>query len=317
MSVAQARRARPEDGYPSRSAEKPSWIDRQDPIVHTAWTPTAPVTQTQAETFARDGFLVLDGLFSDEEVRALQQELHRLRASPMSLAPDSVILEPGDDTLRSIFSVHTQSAPFKSLAEDARLAAVARFLLDDEVYIHQSRLNYKPGFSGKEFYWHSDFETWHVEDGMPRMRAVSMSLLLSENTPNNGPLMLMPGSHKHFVACVGETPENHYKQSLRKQEYGVPDRESLRRLADAGGIAAPIGRPGSVIIFDCNMMHGSNGNITPHERSNAFIVFNAWSNRLHEPYGGMAPRPDFIAARNVAAPLSPQPDALARFAKAA
>src|SRR3546814_10756649 len=44
-----------------------------------------------------------------------------------------------------------------------------------------SRLNYKPGFKGKEFYWHSDFETWHVEDGMPQMRALSMSILLAEN----------------------------------------------------------------------------------------------------------------------------------------
>src|SRR3546814_19751740 len=72
-------------------------------------------------------------------------------------------------------------------------------------YIHQSRLNYKPGFKGKEFYWHSDFETWHVEDGMPRMRALSMSVLLAENTPHNGPLMLIPGSHQSFLTCVGET----------------------------------------------------------------------------------------------------------------
>src|SRR3546814_3200003 len=62
------------------------------------------------------------------------------------------------------------SSDLRRLAADERLAGVARFLLDDTVYIHQSRLNYKPGFQGKEFYWHSDFETWHVEDGMPRMR---------------------------------------------------------------------------------------------------------------------------------------------------
>lgn len=62
-----------------------------------------------------------------------------------------------------------------------RLLDIAQFLLDDEVYIHQSRLNYKPGFRGKEFYWHSDFETWHVEDGMPRLRALSISITLTEN----------------------------------------------------------------------------------------------------------------------------------------
>lgn len=53
----------------------------------------------------------------------------------------------------------------------ARLLNVARQILGSEVYIHQFRANMKPGFLGKEFYWHSDFETWHVEDGMPSMRA--------------------------------------------------------------------------------------------------------------------------------------------------
>lgn len=45
------------------------------------------------------------------------------------------------------------------------------------------------------------------------------------------------------------------------------------------------------------MMHGSNSNITPWPRVNAFIVYNAVSNRLVEPFGAPAPRPEFLAAR--------------------
>jgi ectoine hydroxylase len=195
------------------------------------------------------------------------------------------------------------------LAADERLAGVARFLLDDDVYVHQSRLNYKPGFQGKEFYWHSDFETWHAEDGMPRMRALSMSVLLAENTPNNGPLMLIPGSHRTFLSCVGATPEDHYKMSLKRQEYGVPDETNLAELAFSNGIVAPVGKPGTVIVFDCNMMHGSNGNITPFPRANAFLVYNAVSNRLEAPFAAAKPRPPFIAAREVA-PISPASGAL-------
>ncbi|MFB2351798.1 phytanoyl-CoA dioxygenase family protein, partial [Priestia megaterium] len=73
------------------------------------------------------------------------------------------------------------------LAADERLVAIANHILGDEVYLHQTRLNYKPGFDGKEFYWHSDFETWHTEDGMPRMRAISMSVQLVDNFAFNGP----------------------------------------------------------------------------------------------------------------------------------
>src|SRR3546814_12861717 len=88
------------------------------------------------------------------------------------------------------------------------------------------------------------------------MRALSMSFLLAENNANNGPLMVIPGSHRSFLACVGETPENHYLSSLKKQEYGVPDEDSLAEMAFEKGIVAPTGKPGTVIIFDCNLKIG-------------------------------------------------------------
>ena len=287
------------DLYPSRCAPEPEMLPRRDPVLYGNWTPAAPVSQQQAEQFDRDGYIVLEDVFSNEEMDLLQKEAATLLADPAALDPETVVSEPGSREIRSIFEIHAQSGMIGRLAADERLAGVARFLLDDAVYLHQSRLNYKPGFQGKEFYWHSDFETWHVEDGMPRMRALSMSVLLAENTPNNGPLMLIPGSHRTYLTCVGETPENHYKMSLKKQEYGVPDEDSLAELAHANGIVAPTGKPGTVILFDCNVMHGSNGNITPFPRANAFFVYNSVSNRLQAPFGVEKPRPRFIAAREV------------------
>ena len=292
-----------DDLYPSRREPRPQWMDRKDPVVHARPDDKSPLSEKQLAGFDRDGFIALKNLFDASEIAAMQAELARLRQAPQSVKPETLIAEPGSGALRSIFAIHRQSPLFARLARDARLVDVARYILGDEVYVHQSRLNYKPGFDGKEFYWHSDFETWHVEDGMPHMRALSMSVLLSENSAVNGPLMLIPGSHRTYVTCVGETPEDHYKQSLRKQEYGVPDRESLAKLADlAGRIAVPTGPVGTVVLFDCNTMHGSNGNITPYPRSNAFFVYNAVSNALVEPFGAPSPRPEFIAARTGVAP---------------
>ncbi|WP_031303727.1 ectoine hydroxylase [Sphingobium quisquiliarum] len=294
-----------QDIYPSRHARVAEFLPRLDPVVHGEWSEDAPVGRDQAAQFDRDGYLVLEKLFSDEEVAFLQGEARKLLADPAALDEETVITEPGSREIRSIFKIHAQSPVIARLAADGRLAGVARFLLGDEVYIHQSRLNYKPGFKGKEFYWHSDFETWHVEDGMPRMRALSMSVLLAENTPHNGPLMLIPGSHRRFLTCVGETPEDHYRMSLKRQEYGVPDEDSLAGLAHEHGIVAPVGEPGSVVIFDCNIMHGSNGNITPFPRANAFLVYNAVRNRLAAPFGVDKPRPEFIAARGEPQPIVP------------
>lgn len=173
------------------------------------------------------------------------------------------------------------------------------------MYIHQSRINLKPGFTGKEFYWHSDFETWHMEDGMPRMRALSCSIALTENNEFNGPLMLIPGSHKKYIVCAGETPENNYKQSLSAQYIGVPDPAIITELVKEDGIVAPKGKPGSVTFFECNAMHGSNGNISPYPRANAFFVYNSVENTLVEPYCGLKPRPEHIAVREDFAPLKP------------
>ncbi|HWT43622.1 MAG TPA: ectoine hydroxylase [Sphingopyxis sp.] len=291
------------DFYPSRHAAAAEMRPRQDPVVHGEWSKDAPISPAQGAQFDRDGYILLEDIFSADEVAFLQKAAGALLADPAALDEDTIVTEPQGTEIRSIFEIHRQNAVMARLAADARLADVAKFLLGDEVYIHQSRLNYKPGFTGKEFYWHSDFETWHVEDGMPRMRALSMSVLLAENTPHNGPLMVLPGSHRTFLTCIGETPDDHYLSSLKRQEYGVPDEDSLAELAQRHGIVAPTGKPGTVILFDCNLMHGSNGNITPFPRANAFLVYNAVSNRLEEPFGTPKPRPWFLAHRGDPEPL--------------
>ena len=296
-----------QDLYPSRQKQRPEWLERRDPVVHGQPGQEPPVDRDLIDQFVRDGFVVLEDVFSPEEVKALTREANALRERG-GLIPESRITErgmEGADAVRSVFAPHRQSDVFERLAADERLSGLAQFILGDEVYIHQSRINYKPAFRGKDFYWHSDFETWHTEDGMPRMRAISMSVMLTDNHPHSGPTMFMPGSHMNYVTCVGETPDEHYRESLKKQEYGVPDGESLSRLAKLGGIEGPAPKAGSVVVFDCNTMHGSNSNITPYERINAFFVFNAWSNRLRDPFGKTKPRPEFVAHRQVKEPIRP------------
>nr|WP_232059407.1 phytanoyl-CoA dioxygenase family protein [Kineobactrum salinum] len=164
-------------------------------------------------------------------------------------------------------------------------------------------MNDKYGFNGNGFNWHSDFETWHSEDGMPRMRAVSASLMLTDNNEFNGPLMLIPGSHQYFIPCAGETPANHWRDSLKSQRLGIPDQEILRELASRGGIEAPKGPPGSLLLFECNTLHASNKNLSPWPRSNLFFVYNGVDNHLQAPTGGTEPRPEFLGARRNTAPL--------------
>ncbi|GAB3968035.1 ectoine hydroxylase [Actinoallomurus acanthiterrae] len=286
----------PNDQYPTRRASEPALLYRTDPVVH--GNADGPIDQETLVAYEADGFLTVDELLAPEEVERYRAELRRLADDEAVLRDDRTVTERESDEIRSIFEVHKVSDVFAELVTDPRVVGRARQILGSDVYVHQSRVNYKPGFKGKDFYWHSDFETWHAEDGMPRMRAVSISIALTENFVHNGGLMIMPGSHRTFVSCVGETPADHYKESLRGQEIGTPDPDSLSILADKHGIELFTGPAGSATMFDCNCMHGSNGNITPFPRSNVFIVFNSVENTCEEPFAAPSRRPEFIAARD-------------------
>jgi ectoine hydroxylase len=291
------------DLYPTRHTDKPEWQKRLDPVVHSDELSGSPVPHEKVEGFRQKGYMVLPGLYQEAEVAVFRAEIDRLRADPLTRSSEKTIREPGSESVRSVFAIHRDNPLFARVARDERIAGIARFLLGGDIYIHQSRLNFKPGFTGKEFYWHSDFETWHAEDGMPRMRAVSCSILLTTNNVHNGPLMLIPGSHRHFIPCVGETPENHYRESLKKQEYGVPDHKSLEELTDRYGIETVTGPPGTAVFFDSNIMHGSNSNITPMPRVNLFYVFNQTGNIPEDFLRSRSPRPDFVAERTIFEPL--------------
>lgn len=257
---------------------------------------SGPLTNEQVRQYDRDGFLFVPELISRDQVDALLAEAKSLAIDWPASQP-GLVREPESDIVRSIFRLHRVSDLYKQLFRDQRLLGRARQLLGSELYIHQSRVNYKPALDGKEFFWHSDFETWHVEDGMPRMRALSVSIFLTESHEFNGPLMLIPGSHKTYIRCAGATPENHYEQSLRRQEYGVPTREALEQLMRDSRIVAPKGPAGSVVFFDCNTMHGSCGNLSPTPRVNLFAVFNSVENGVVDPYCDRPPRPEYLAER--------------------
>jgi len=284
------------DPYFSRVGGDCESVTRIDPVV---WSKEIDaVSAGQASNYAENGFLLLPEIFSEQEVQDLLSEADHVQSNWPDGLP-GLVREPESQTVRSIFQLQNVSDKFRELLQDPRLVNPVEQLLDSQVYLHQSRINYKLPFDGKEFFWHSDFETWHVEDGMPRMRAISVSLMLTESNEFNGPLMLVPGSHETYVRCAGSTPEKNYEKSLRKQEYGVPSRVALDKLVSDGGIVAPKAGPGSVILFDSNTMHGSNGNMSPQPRINLFAVYNSVENGLKYPFGDQPPRPNYLAEREI------------------
>ncbi len=285
-----------DSSYPTRVSDEPQTVPRRGPVVH-GTADDGPLDAEQLEAYQQRGFCQFDQLVSPADVLELDTAVGELVDDRRLDRDERVVTEAASAEVRSIFEVHRLHDRFAALAVDPRLVEPARQILGSEVYLHQSRVNLKPGFRGRDFFWHSDFETWHAEDGMAQMRALSVSISLTPNDVCNGSLMVIPGSHHRFVGCRGRTPVEHYRQSLRAQEYGVPSDDDLTRLVAEGGIHVITGGAGSAVMFDCNLMHGSSGNITPFARRNLFLVFNSVQNRLGAPFAAEEPRPGFIAAR--------------------
>lgn len=304
------------DKYPTRLERPLNMLHRRDPIVHgnIAKTCNGPLKQHHFNQYERDGFLWFENLFVGTSIMDnLLKEFKALESNQNLVHSEQAVSDKESGSLRSVFGIHELSEEFARLTTSELILGMVRQLLGSDAYIHQSRINAKPGFVGGGFNWHSDFETWHSEDGMPAMRAISASLMLTDNNEFNGPLMLIPGSHRYHIPCQGKTPDNNWKKSLKSQEIGVPDQTSLKNLVEKGGIVAPKGGAGSLLLFECNTLHASHQNLSPWPRANAFFVFNSVDNALRQPYAGTAPRPEFLAARKPQMSIA-RPQAAARAA---
>jgi len=284
------------DVYPTRLT-KPGQIEpRPHPVVWGRWE--GPLNASAIRGYDDRGYHVNQAVLAPSEIEAVLSEVDVVTRR---LGDDQrVIRESSSGDVRSVFAVHELSDLIAEICDRDELAGVARQILGDDVYIHQCRVNLKPGFAGGPFYWHSDFETWHAEDGMPAPRALSVSLALTPNYEFNGPLMIVPGSHRRFIPCVGATPESYHRQSLEsyRPPFGTPEETDVAALADELGVDLVTGPAGSALYFDSNCLHASAGNISPYPRSNLFVVFNARSNALAEPFAGTAPRPRYLAQRD-------------------
>lgn len=133
---------------------------------------------------------------------------------------------------------------------------------------------------------------------MPRMRAVTAWIMLTENHEHNGPLYVIPGSHKLYVSCAGQTGAENYKTSLKTQKLGVPQPATMNEVLATRDIKAITGKPGTVVFHECNILHSSPDNISNDPRTILMCVYNSVLNKPVMPFGELEPRPDFLSNRD-------------------
>jgi ectoine hydroxylase len=258
------------------------------------------LTPAQLKEFDEQGYLFLPGCFSEAEVAALRSEARHIYASDRQ-----EVWRESSGAPRTAFAAHNYNEAYRLLGAHPRLIEPVEQLFGERLYMHQFKINAKAPFDGEVWQWHQDFGTWARDDGMPEPRAMNISVFIDEVLPINGPLMFIPKSHKHGTLAAG------HDTSTTSYPLWTLDPDTVTRLADEGGIVAPTGKPGTVLMFHGNLVHGSTANITPYGRIIVYLTLCAVSNHIRKPT-----RPDWIAHRDFT-PIEPvSDDALLRYARA-
>jgi ectoine hydroxylase len=255
------------------------------------------LTPAQREQFDRDGYLFFPGQFTPQETRTLVDAVPELYARHEAYN----VREKGKDAVRTNFAAHMYSEPFARLARHPRMVGPVVDLFDEEVYMHQFKINGKMAFEGDVWQWHQDYGTWLNDDMMPTERAMNVAIFLDDVNEYNGPLMFIPGSHKKGVVEA--------KHDLTTTSYPLwtVDNELIARLVERaggkdGGIVSPKGPAGSMILFHSCLVHASVSNLSPWNRVAVYLSLCAVSNHIRR-----FKRPEFIAHRDFA-PIKCLPD---------
>lgn len=250
------------------------------------------LTKDQLAHFETEGWLLLKNRFSQAEIDVLKNELPKIFA----MQRGEVWREKDGEAVRTAFAAHTYNEAFNRLGQHPRLIEPVMQLLDGPVYIHQYKINGKAAFNGDVWQWHQDYGTWSRDDQMPQPRAMNIAVFLDEVTEFNGPLYLIPRSHKQGVIEAG------HDTLTTSYPLWTLDKEKIRDLADEGGIVAPKGEPGSVLIFHSNMVHASAPNISPWDRVIVYLSLCHVDNHIRQ-----FKRPEWIAHRDFT-PIEPLDD---------
>jgi ectoine hydroxylase len=249
------------------------------------------LSDEQLRRFEAEGWLFLPDCFGTEETALLRAE-----AEAILCAEREEVWRERSGAPRTAFAAHTYNDAFSLLARDPRLVEPIAQLFGEPVYMHQFKINAKAPFDGEVWQWHQDYGTWARDDGMPEPRAMNIAVFLDEVMAINGPLMLIPRSHRDGVLPAG------HDRATTSYPLWTLDHATITRLAQEGGIVAPTGKPGSVLMFHGNLVHASPPNITPYPRKIVYLTLCAVSNHIRTPT-----RPTWIAHQDFT-PIEPAPE---------
>ncbi|MGQ0634253.1 MAG: phytanoyl-CoA dioxygenase family protein [Planctomycetaceae bacterium] len=238
-------------------------------------SPGTGFSSVELEQFARDGFVVSHGL-ADPEMR--QGLLAATRAALASGAgpveyeadlhyPGAPVSRSvaGGDTIRRLKEVYGRDPAFDRWVLHRPLNDRLQQLLGPAVVMprahHNCVMTKQPRFSSQTG-WHQDIRYWSFR----RPELVSVWLALGRETPENGCLNLIPGTHRMEFD----------RDRLDGELFLRPELPENAALI-ARQVPAPL-EPGDALFFHCRTFHAAGRNTTAETKFSAVFTFRAEDN---------------------------------------
>jgi phytanoyl-CoA hydroxylase len=149
--------------------------------------------------FYRDqGYLVVPDVLDATTLETVSAEMTRILEGARAVATrtDMYDLEPGhraeDPRVRRVKTPHRFFPVFQRLMRHPTLIAILQDLLGPAVRLHGSKINLKSPRYGSPVEWHQDWAFYpHTNEDL-----VAVGVMLDDCTSDNGPLLVVPGSHR-------------------------------------------------------------------------------------------------------------------------
>lgn len=249
------------------------------------------ITQQQINDYHEHGYLLVENYFTTEEVELMNSELTKLLQDN---GPRKVIESNGE--IRSYYGAHQMSEVYSDVCRVKKLVEPVKQILESDIYIHQTKINFKKALKGNWWEWHQDFPYWNIEDGMPEPRVTSVMIYLDDVTEFNGPLMVIPGSQKLGIVSFEDKEDSAEEVSSTgaNLKYTI-GRSALKKGFEDNNVISTLGKAGTVLFFHGNIFHASNCNMSPFDRRTYIITYNSVENVLKKV---AKERPEFLCEKD-------------------
>lgn len=214
------------------------------------------LSDDQLAFYKAQGYLVLEKRIPDQILADIRSEITRFKeeARGMTESNDRLDLEdshsPQNPRVRRIKLPHTISEVVRSLMYSDHILAPVRDLIGPNLRIHTTKLNMKSAGYGAAVEWHQDFAFYpHTNDDV-----LAVGVIIDDMDSENGPLMVIPGSHEGPV----------YDHHVDGVFAGAMDLDACGlNIADAVELKGPAG---SITIHHGRIVHGSALNRSNRDR---------------------------------------------------